>query len=57
MLNSTFILKSSFSNDKPTNECNRFTSEILSPKLEEVIVDPKAKAAKDAPKPVSKFTE
>jgi hypothetical protein len=33
------------------------TSEIISPKIEEVVIDPKAKPAKDAPKPVSKFTE
>ena len=29
----------------------------MSPKLEEVVIDPKAKPAKDAPKPTSKFTE
>lgn len=54
---SNYTLQSSFSNDKPSYECNKFTCEILSPKLEEVIVDLKAKAVKDAPKPVSKFTE
>ncbi len=57
MLNSTFVLNSNFNNDKPEYECNKFTTELLNPKIEEVIVDPKAKQAKDAPKPVSKFTE
>ena len=57
MLNSTFVLNSKFIDDKPEYECNKFTSEILSPKPEEVVVDPKAKPVKDAPKSVSKFTE
>lgn len=55
--NSTFTLNSTFSKDRPAYECNRLTSEILGPKLEEVAVDPKAKPVKDAPKPVSKFSE
>jgi len=33
------------------------TVEIIAPKIEEPVIDPKAKSAKDAPKPVSKFTE
>lgn len=44
-------------NDKPEYECNKFICEVIGPKLEEPPVDPKAKPAKDAPKPVSKFTE
>ena len=54
---STFSLQSTFNNDRPAYECNKLTCEILSPKIEEVVVDPKAKPVKDAPKPVSKFTE
>lgn len=54
---STFSLESTFENNKPSYECNKMTCEIISPKIEEPVVDPKAKPSKDAPKPVSKFTE
>ena len=55
--NNTYCLKSVFVNDYPEFECNKFTLEIIGPKIEEIPVDPKAKPAKDAPKPATKFTE
>lgn len=54
---SSFILNSLFVNGAPEYECNKFTCEIIGPKLEEVTIDPKAKPTKDAPKIVTKFTE
>jgi hypothetical protein len=54
---STYVLNSLFVNNAPEYECNKFTCEILGPKLEEVTIDPKAKPQKDAPKVVTKFSE
>lgn len=51
------MFKSLFENDEPEFESNKFTCEVIGPKIEEPIVDPKAKPSKDAPKPVSRFTE
>jgi hypothetical protein len=54
---SSYVLKSLFVKDKPEYECNKFTCQILEPKIEEAPIDPKAKKGKDEPKPQSKFTE
>lgn len=51
------MLKSLFVNDDPEYTFNRFTMEVVGPKFEEAPVETKAKAAKDAPKVMSKFTE
>lgn len=54
---SSYVLKAMFVDDEPEFVCNKFTCEVIGPKVEEAPVDPKAKPAKDAPKPVQKFTE
>jgi hypothetical protein len=53
---SSYVLKALFKNDEPEFEQNQFACDILSPKVEEAPVDPKAKG-KDQPKVNSKFTE
>lgn len=54
---STYMFKSLFVEDMPEFESNKFTCEVVGPKVEEPVVDLKAKAAKDAPKPTTRFTE
>lgn len=54
---STYMFKSLFVADSPEFECNKFTCEVVAPKNEEPIPDPKAKPAKDAPKVTTRFTE
>ena len=52
------MFKSLFVNDEPEFQFNKFTCEVIAPKIEEPVIDPKAKPAKGAA-PVSdlKFTE
>lgn len=51
------MFKSLFVENAPEFECNKFTCEVVAPKIEEALPDPKAKPAKGAPVVDTKFSE
>ena len=51
------MFKSLFVQNQPEFDCNKFSCEVIGPKSEEPIPDPKAKPAKGAPVVESKFSE